>query len=69
MLTKIQLFKRISFILLLMISTKELNCFKCGSANLKANPGILNTTKDYSKRKLYTEYTNIKIIVDYSNFH
>ena len=69
MLTKLELFKRISFIFLLMISTKELNCFKCGSAYLKANPGILNTTKDYSKRKLYTEYTNIKIIVDYSNFH
>ena len=69
MLKKLELFKRISFIFLIMISTKELKCFKCGSDKLTKNPGILNTTKDYSKRKLYTEYTNIKIIVDYSNFH
>ena len=68
MLTKYKYIERISFIFLFLISLKEFNSFKCGSDKLKINPGIVNTTEDYSKRRLDTEYTNIKIVVDYSDF-
>ena len=68
MLKKLELFKRISLIFLFLISLKECISFKCGSDKLKVNLGILNTTEDDSKRRLDAEYTNIKIIVDYSDF-
>ena len=68
MLTKLEFLKSYSTILLILISLKEFNSFKCGSNKLKTNLGILNITEPDAKRKLDVEYTNIKIIVDYSNF-
>ena len=62
----------IFIIFLFVISIKKINSFspRCGAGKFKVKkkPGILNVTTDNSKRNLATEWTKIKIKVDYTSF-
>jgi hypothetical protein len=65
--TNFKLFPTITIIILFSFLINGINSSKCGSDKLKLNLGVINVPND-SKRNLATEYTAIKIIVDYTSF-
>ena len=58
----------IYFLILFLVSIKNINCFKCGANKFKLNAYHLNSNGNDERRRLAVEYTPIKIGVDYSSF-